>query len=278
MSFCRLEPRDNGVFVLTLASADEHNYLTDEAITELAEELEKVRNSPEVKGLVTTCEVGTFCAGLDYDHHAESEEQAENLAKRVAKVIRLLLELPVPTVAAVRGDARSVGLALVLAHDHLFVWDQAVLGLPEAQRGRPLPDYVPTLLRDKLSHARLRKLLMLNSQTCTGKELTGTWLSTDGADGNRQVVLDKAIDLLHDLQVGDGANFAKARQMLCAETCAAVGITHAELGSHKAADPSWTLFRTKMDDLVLKEEEEEEEEEEEQEQRSYSTRSCSMGS
>lgn len=225
MSFCRLESRGNGFFVLTMGSADEHNYLTEEAITELVEVLKKVRNKAEAKGLVTTCEAGTFSAGLDYDHDAESEEQAEHLAGRIAEVVRLLLELPVPTVAAVRGNATSLGLALALAHDHCFVWDHAVLGLPEARRGRRLPDYVATLLRDKLSHARLRKLLMLKSQTCTGKELAGTWWSTHGADGNRQVVLDKAVDLLYDVQVGDGANFAKTRQMLCAETCAAVGIT-----------------------------------------------------
>ncbi|KAF6981712.1 hypothetical protein CFC21_000171 [Triticum aestivum] len=255
MSFCRLESRGNGFLVLTMASADEHNYLTEEAITELVEVLKKVGNNAEAKGLVTTCEAGTFCAGLDYDHHAESEEQAEHLAGRVAEVIRLLLELPVPTVAAVRGNATSLGLALALAHDHCFVWDHAVLGLPEARRGRRLPDYVATLLRDKLSFARLRKLLMLRSQTCTGKELAGTWWSTHGADGNRQVVLDKAVDLLYDVQVGDGANFAKTRQMLCGETCAAVGITitmekhkpqptPAELDSHKAAGPSQTSVMT----------------------------------
>ncbi|XP_062224698.1 enoyl-CoA delta isomerase 2, peroxisomal-like [Phragmites australis] len=249
MGFCSLVAQDGGIFVLTMATTDGHQYLNDEAITELVDKLSTVRKNPELRGLVTTSKIGSFCDGIDYDNNPE--EQAAHLAQGMAEVIRLLLEMPVPTAAAVAGNATSLGLALALAHDHCVVWDYAVVMLPEAQRGRPLPEYASALLRDKVAHARLRKLLMLKSQRCTGKELASTWYSAHCANSDRAALVNSAWEVLEGVEVGKGTDFAKARQIMWPESCAAVGVatlpprprpSPQELQSEKAKQDPGKIF------------------------------------
>ncbi|XP_040385115.1 enoyl-CoA delta isomerase 2, peroxisomal-like [Oryza brachyantha] len=229
MVFCTLQPSPiKDILVLTMASSDGHQYLTDDAITELIGSLRTARDTPGLRGLVTTSRLGSFCDGLDDGAGAgrlPDREQAARLAARVGEAVRLLLEVPAPTAAAVSGDATSLGLALALAHDHCVVWEGAAVGLPEAARGRPLPGYVAALLRDKIAYARLRKLLMLRAEACTGRELVGTWYSAnDPAVADREVVAAEACELLEGIDVGDGKNYAEARQAMWPESCAAVGI------------------------------------------------------
>lgn len=222
MGFCSLVAHSHGIFFLTMTSTDGHQYLTDEAITELINTLQTVRNDSSLKGLVTTSKIGSFCDGINHD--SMSQEQAAHLSKRMAEVIRLLLEMPVPTAAAIGGNATSLGLALALVHDHCVVWEDAVLRLPEAQHGRQLPEYVAALLRDKVAYARLRKLLMLKSQACTGRELKHTWWSAHKLTDDRHMVVNGAVEVLEEVDFDEGTDLAKVRQTICPESCAAVGM------------------------------------------------------
>uniref|UniRef100_A0A0E0F4L9 Uncharacterized protein n=1 Tax=Oryza meridionalis TaxID=40149 RepID=A0A0E0F4L9_9ORYZ len=222
MGFCTVQSPIDGIFVLTMASSDGHQYLTDDAIGDLIASLTAVRDTPGLRGLVTTSRLGSFCDGVDHDAAGPPDEQ---VAARVGEVVRLLLEMPAPTAAAVNGDATSLGLALALAHDHCVVWEGAAVALPEARRRRPLPGYVAALLRDKVAYARLRKLLMLRAEACTGKELVGTWYSAnDPAAADREAVAAEACELLEGIEVGSGKNYAAARQAMWPESCAAVGM------------------------------------------------------
>ncbi|KAL6658496.1 hypothetical protein ACP70R_004082 [Stipagrostis hirtigluma subsp. patula] len=223
-SFCKWV-NTNGVVHLKLAGDDSHHYLTKDAIDDLRRGLTEIRqlaSSEPCRGLITTSSIGSFCDGID--HESTSAKDAADLAERMTDVIRLLLEMPVPTVAAVGGDAMSLGLALALAHDHCVVLEDAALGLPEARHGRPLPGYVPALLRDKVAYARLRKLLLLKSQVCTGKELAGTWWSAHAAANYRHKVLTSALEVLEGIKVGDGTDYAKVRKTLWPGSCGSVNI------------------------------------------------------
>lgn len=220
MGFCTVQSPIDGIFVLTMASSDGHQYLTDDAIGDLIASLTAVRDTPGLRGLVTTSRLGSFCDGVDHDAAGQPDEQ---VAARVGEVVRLLLEMPAPTAAAVNGDATSLGLALALAHDHCVVWRA-----PRWRSGGPAPappGYVAALLRDKVAYARLRKLLMLRAEACTGKELVGTWYSAnDPAAADREVVAAEACELLEGIEVGSGKNYATARQAMWPESCAAVGM------------------------------------------------------
>uniref|UniRef100_A0A0D9XR63 Uncharacterized protein n=1 Tax=Leersia perrieri TaxID=77586 RepID=A0A0D9XR63_9ORYZ len=225
MGFCTVSSPIEGIFVVTMANSDGHQYLTDDAITDLIAALTRVRDTPGLRGLVTTSSHGSFCDGLDHDAHAADQAAAPLLASRVGEAVRLLLEMPAPTAAAVSGDATSLGLAIALAHDSLVVWEDAAVGFPEARHGRRLPAYAAALLRDKVAYARLRKLLMMRAQPCTGRELVGTWYSANSpASADRDMVAAEACELLEGIEFGDGHSYAKVRQAMWPQSCAAVGM------------------------------------------------------
>lgn len=77
-----------------------------------------------------------FCAGSDI-------KEFEGLAGRVAQgkllyekyVYRKLAELPVPTIAAIEGDALGGGLELALCCDLRVASERARLGMPEVRLG-----------------------------------------------------------------------------------------------------------------------------------------------
>jgi enoyl-CoA hydratase/carnithine racemase len=77
-----------------------------------------------------------FCAGSDV-------KEFEGLAGRVAQgkllyekyVYRKLAELPVPTIAAIEGDALGGGLELALCCDLRVAGERARLGMPEVRLG-----------------------------------------------------------------------------------------------------------------------------------------------
>ena len=77
-----------------------------------------------------------FCAGSDV-------KEFEGLAGRVAQgkllyekyVYRKLAELPVPTIAAIDGDALGGGLELALCCDLRVAGERARLGMPEVRLG-----------------------------------------------------------------------------------------------------------------------------------------------
>uniref|UniRef100_A0A0E0R6X6 non-specific serine/threonine protein kinase n=1 Tax=Oryza rufipogon TaxID=4529 RepID=A0A0E0R6X6_ORYRU len=222
-TFCKVRKRDDGIYVLTLASSDGHHYLTTEAITQLKQALERIR-STKARGLVTTTTSGSFCDGINAVSDDDDDEPLSSLERGMAEVVRLLLDLPMPTAAAVRGDARWLGFVLALAHDHLFVHTEAVLGLAAAAdttakpRRRPLPDYVVALLREKIPYAQLRKLLLLKAHVFTGEELKGNWHSVHEAIPNRDHNLQSVV-------VGDGMDYAKVRRTMYTNSCVAVAVT-----------------------------------------------------
>lgn len=77
-----------------------------------------------------------FCAGADLkERHGMSD--AELIATRPVsrRAYNSLLELPIPTIAAVHGHALGGGFELALSCDLIVVAQQAMLGLPEVSRG-----------------------------------------------------------------------------------------------------------------------------------------------
>ncbi|KQJ89458.1 enoyl-CoA delta isomerase 2, peroxisomal [Brachypodium distachyon] len=259
-TFCSLEPARDGFFVLTMSSADGHQYLTEHAVADLVKTLTRVRDDPKARGLVTTCQAGnavSFCDGINYaddDARQQAEAGDPGLTWRVAtrlatavsssvlfptvfqaerkadpaagmaEVIRLLMELPMPTVAAVSGNATSLGVALALAHDSLVMWGRAELRLPETElRRRPLPDYAGKLLQEKLPSSELRKLHM--SRPCIGDQLVSSCYYVQSANKDKGAVLNDALQLLYKRTGGKAADIAKARRTKCPKTCADLGIT-----------------------------------------------------
>jgi enoyl-CoA hydratase/carnithine racemase len=113
------------------------NLVTGEMMERLDAVLDALAGDPAARAVVLTG-AGTraFCAGSDV-------KEFEGLAGRVSQgkllyekyVYRKLAELPVPTIAAIEGDALGGGLELALCCDLRVAAARARFGMPEVRLG-----------------------------------------------------------------------------------------------------------------------------------------------
>ncbi len=111
--------------VVTMRWPEQRNALGPEEAKEVAQALQDAASSPDAAGVVLTGE-GAFCAGGNLKAAASrqgmSPEDRRTLVYGAYQgLIRTLLELPLPTVAAVDGAAVGMGLDIALACDSRFI-------------------------------------------------------------------------------------------------------------------------------------------------------------
>ncbi len=133
-----VEPRDDGLLIVTLNRPDEGNAVNTQMGIELLDLWTGlVRNGDAARCVVLTGAGNeAFCAGgdmkqrkgmsdADWRHQHEIFEQA----------LWTMMECPVPVIAAVNGKAFGGGLEMVLAADFAYAVDHAQLWFPEVSIG-----------------------------------------------------------------------------------------------------------------------------------------------
>lgn len=130
---------DAGVATLTLADTGRRNAMTPELGEALRSRVLELRGRPDVRAVVLTGAGGAFSAGGDLQmlerlRKASYEEARTFMLDFYARYLSVL-ELPVPTVAAVEGAAIGAGLCVALACDLCVVDTDAKLALNFVQLG-----------------------------------------------------------------------------------------------------------------------------------------------
>ncbi|WEV27220.1 enoyl-CoA hydratase family protein [Streptomyces sp. 71268] len=140
---------DRGIATLTLDSPHNRNALSSRLVTELLAGLEAAANDPATRAVLLDHTGSTFCAGADLSE-AVSGATADGGAPvagplGLARLMRTVVELPVPVVARVTGHVRAGGLGLLGACDisaagpaASFAFTEARLGLAPAVISMPL--------------------------------------------------------------------------------------------------------------------------------------------
>ena len=156
-----------GVLTLTLDNPQSRNALTMEMSQTLVDRLRDASNDFSVRVVVVTGSGNAFCAGGDVKAMAAGRDAGMSLEARAqrlrgrAEAIRLLHEMPKPTVALLPGAAAGAGLGVALACDFRLGSDQARLATAFAKVGLAGDLGVSWLLTQMLGAARTRELLML---------------------------------------------------------------------------------------------------------------------
>jgi enoyl-CoA hydratase len=111
------------------------NALSAELTADLAAAFEAA-GDPSVRAVVVTGEPH-FAAGADIKGFQQAYDSGtdDTLAADLGRTVRLLEELPKPTIAAVRGFALGGGLELAMGADFRFFADDARVGQPEILLG-----------------------------------------------------------------------------------------------------------------------------------------------
>ena len=130
---------DDGVCTLTFDRPNSSaNLLDAQTLSELDEHLDRLANSPSLKGVILrSAKPSIFIAGADLHSlmHAAGTDQLAVMIRMGQNVFAKLASLRVPTVAAINGACAGGGYELSLACDYRLASPDSRIGLPETQLG-----------------------------------------------------------------------------------------------------------------------------------------------
>lgn len=130
---------ERGIARITLTRAEVHNAFNEALIAELTAALDGVAQDPRVRVVVLAAQGPSFSAGADLNwmKAMAGYSRAENVedARRLARLLRTLNELPKPTVALVQGPAFGGGVGLVACCDIVIAVEDAKFCLSEVKLG-----------------------------------------------------------------------------------------------------------------------------------------------
>ena len=105
----------------------------------ILEKLKEEKAKGQLKGVILTSNKTTFLAGGDFDYLYDARDPAQIFAytQQMKGLLRAFEQPGVPVVAAINGDALSIGFEVALAaHHRVVVNDSSIrLGLPELKIG-----------------------------------------------------------------------------------------------------------------------------------------------
>jgi enoyl-CoA hydratase len=115
------------------------NFLDRDVLAKLNRTVSEVHSQQaDLRVVLFTTKGKNFSAGIDYTSFARmSKEEAGHFADVGYHLLRNIEALPVPVIAAVRGETTGAGLGLALATDIRIASTDAVFSFPEARLGVP---------------------------------------------------------------------------------------------------------------------------------------------
>lgn len=125
--------KERGVATIIFNRPRALNALTAEMIDEIHDAVKKSAGDQEVKVLILTGSGRAFCFGADISEFRQakdnpSQNSALALLAKSQEIIRTLVNMPKPTIAALNGFATGLGFDLALACDLRIAAERAKLG------------------------------------------------------------------------------------------------------------------------------------------------------
>lgn len=114
-----IDRHDNGVVVVTMNNQKTRNALSPEMMKGMADAIEALSDTPEVRAIVLTGSAGAFCSGGDISRMAKDRQviASRNSMRRTQRVISAIVNSPKPVIAAVEGSAFGAGMSLAAGAD-----------------------------------------------------------------------------------------------------------------------------------------------------------------
>lgn len=184
---------------LTLNLPDKRNAMSAAMTSAFPEALAEVSARPEVNALIITGAGRAFCAGGDLDFLHAGPADVVEIRERMTGFypqFTSLLEIDIPTIAAINGAAVGAGMCLALMCDLRIAAEDAAMSVPFAKIGIHPGMLATALLARTVSHTHAAELLY------TGRVIRGAEAATIGLV-NRSVpsdqVMDAAVELANEI-------------------------------------------------------------------------------
>jgi enoyl-CoA hydratase len=179
---------EGSVARLTLDSPDNRNALSTALVNQLHQGLTDATEESGVRAVVLDHTGGTFCAGADLTQAVGRDlgDVAVDRARELTNLLRRILRLPMPVIAAVDGHVRAGGLGLVGACDIAVAGQASTFALTEARIG-VAPSIISLVLLPKMT-ARAAGRYFLTGEKFGPAEAAAIGLITIAADDVKATV------------------------------------------------------------------------------------------
>ncbi|MFF4239472.1 enoyl-CoA hydratase/isomerase family protein [Actinomadura geliboluensis] len=160
--------RDGDVYVLRFDAGE--NRFSPDFLGAVEDALDTVAKNDGPGALVTAGTGKFYSNGLDLEWLGANQDKFEEYLGRVHGVFARVLELPMPTFAAVNGHAFAGGAMLALCHDTVVMrTDRGYFCLPEVDLGMSFTPGMNALLKERLPTATAHEA-MLTGRRYTAEE------------------------------------------------------------------------------------------------------------
>ncbi|KAK1378087.1 enoyl-CoA delta isomerase 1, peroxisomal-like [Heracleum sosnowskyi] len=198
---CSLEKRDN-VYILTLIGDDQHR-LNPTLLDAISAALHRVRSetiaTSSSSALITTSHGKFFSNGYDLDWSLSDPSRPKIMSLKLRSVIKDLLSLPMPTIAAITGHASAAGAILALSHDYVYMRkDRGFIYMSEVDIGLKLPAWFVTVLRCKIGSPAVWRDLVLRGRKLTAEMAVEKGV-IEAACESAEMTVEKAVELGEEL-------------------------------------------------------------------------------
>lgn len=147
------------VCTITLNRPAKRNALTVAMIEHLRSTLERVETASAARVVVVRGAGPSFSAGLDLRELASQRAEGAAETDTLEHTLEILERCPLPTIAAVQGDAIAGGCELALHCDLRVAADTARFSMPLARIGLAVPVTLTWKLVDTIGAAATKELL-----------------------------------------------------------------------------------------------------------------------
>lgn len=208
--------RDGDIAWVWLNRPEKLNALTLDTLHQLTDVARTLRADKELRGVVLAGRGDSFCAGLDFATVMKTPQRmvADLIVNPVTGVnafqsaCSAWRDLPVPVVAAVRGNCLGGGLQIALAADFRVVSPSAQLAVLESRWGL-IPDMTGVRTLAEVVGIDTAKLLTMTGRLVDGESAVACGLATQTADDPESV----ARDLIHEIATRSPDATAAAKRL-----------------------------------------------------------------
>ncbi len=190
----------HGVATIVLNDPRRKNAMTPALGDALRDAVTKVSADPEIRAVVLTGAGGAFSAGGDLEMlrrlQTTPKEESRDFMLSFYRRYLSILDVPVPTIAAIEGAAIGAGLCVALACDLCIVDEDAKLALNFVQLGLH-PGMGATYLAPRRAGAQAGAELLLTGRRFDGREAARLGLALRAVPGTQ--VRGEAIALAHTI-------------------------------------------------------------------------------
>jgi len=209
--------RDGDVFVLNLG--DDENRFNDRSLDALERCLGEVEAAAPC-ALVTTATGKHWSGGLDLEWMATQGDEAPRFLLRVHELLARMLEMGVPSVAALQGHTFAAGAMFALAHDdRVMRADRGFFCLPEIDLRLPFTPGMNALIAARLS-PRAAHEAMTTGRRYGGADAARVGLVEEAVPETE--VMPRALARAAALASKDPGTLAAIKRRLYEETLAAL--------------------------------------------------------